>query len=142
MGSVNKVIIIGRLGADPEVRTTQSGVNVCNLRVATSESWKDNTGERQERTDWHRAVLWDNKNGGGMATIASKYLRKGSLVFLEGQNQTRKWQDSEGRSQYSTEVVLRPFNGTLTLLDKLPEPGSHEPDNNAGAVDIDDDVPW
>jgi len=113
-GSVNKVIIVGNLGRDPEVRTFQNGGKVCNLRVATSENWKDrNTGERRERTEWHSVAIFSEP----LARIAEQYLRKGSKVYLEGQLETRKWQDQSGQDRYSTEVVLRPYRGELTLLD-------------------------
>ena len=113
-GSLNKVMLIGNLGADPEVRTFQNGGKVCNLRVATTESWKDrNTGERQERTEWHTVAIFNE----GLAGVAERFLKKGSKVYLEGQLQTRKWQDQSGNDRYSTEVVLRGFNGTLTMLD-------------------------
>ncbi len=113
-GSVNKVILVGNLGADPEVRTFQNGGKVVNLRIATSETWKDkNTGERQERTQWHSVAIFSEPLG----RIAEQYLRKGSKVYLEGQLETRKWQDQSGNDRYSTEVVLRPYKGELTLLD-------------------------
>ncbi|GGD12732.1 single-stranded DNA-binding protein [Pyruvatibacter mobilis] len=113
-GSVNKVILVGNLGADPEVRHTQDGRPIVNLRIATSESWRDrSTGERRERTEWHRVVIFSE----GLAKIAEQYLRKGSKVYLEGQLQTRKWQDQSGQDRYSTEVVLQGFNSTLTMLD-------------------------
>ena len=113
-GSVNKVILIGNLGKDPEVRSMQSGGKVCNLSVATSESWKDKmSGERKERTEWHRVVIF-NEN---LINVAERYLKKGSKVYLEGQIETRKWSDQSGAEKYSTEVVLRPFRGELTLLD-------------------------
>lgn len=113
-GSVNKVILIGNLGADPEVRTFQNGGKVCNLRIATSENWKDkNTGERRERTEWHSVAIFND----GLVRIAEQYLRKGSKVYIEGQLQTRKWQDQSGQDRYSTEVVLQGFGGTLTMLD-------------------------
>lgn len=113
-GSVNKVILIGNLGQDPEVRSFQNGGKVCNLRIATSENWKDkNTGERQERTEWHSVAIFSE----GLANVAERYLRKGSKVYIEGQLQTRKWQDQSGNDRYSTEVVLRGFNGTLVMLD-------------------------
>ena len=113
-GSLNKVMLIGNLGQDPEVRSFQNGGKVCNLRIATSESWKDrNTGERQERTEWHTVAIFSE----GLVNVAERYLRKGSKVFIEGQLQTRKWQDQNGQDRYSTEVVLRGFNGTLTMLD-------------------------
>src|SRR5215475_11090149 len=113
-GSVNKVILIGNLGKDPEVRSMQSGGKVCNLSVATSESWKDKmSGERKDRTEWHRVVIF-NEN---LINVAERFLKKGSKVYLEGQLETRKWQDQSGQEKYSTEVVLRPFRGELTLLD-------------------------
>jgi single-strand DNA-binding protein len=114
-GSVNKVILIGNLGADPEIRRTQDGRPVANLRLATSDSWKDkNTGERREKTEWHRVVIF-NEN---LCRIAEQYLKKGSKVYLEGALQTRKWQDQSGQDRYSTEVVLQGFRGELTLLDR------------------------
>ncbi|MEM7721888.1 MAG: single-stranded DNA-binding protein [Pseudomonadota bacterium] len=113
-GSVNKVIIIGNLGRDPEVRSFQNGGKVCNLRIATSESWKDrNTGERRERTEWHSVAIF-NEN---LARLAEQYLKKGSKVYIEGKLETRKWQDQSGQDRYSTEVVLRPYAGELTFLD-------------------------
>ena len=113
-GSVNKVILIGNLGRDPEVRTFQNGGKVVNLRIATSETWKDrNTGERREKTEWHSVAIFSEPLG----RIAEQYLRKGSKVYLEGQLETRKWQDQSGNDRYSTEVVLRPYRGELTLLD-------------------------
>ena len=113
-GSLNKVMLIGNLGADPEVRSFQNGGRVCNLRIATSEQWKDkNTGERQERTEWHSVAIFSD----GLINVCENYLRKGSKVFIEGQLQTRKWQDQQGNDRYSTEVVLRGYNGTLTMLD-------------------------
>ena len=113
-GSVNNVILGGNLGRDPEVRTFQNGGKVCNLRIATSENWKDrNTGERRERTEWHSVAIFSEP----LARIAEQYLRKGSKVYLEGQLETRKWQDQSGQDRYSTEVVLRPYRGELTLLD-------------------------
>ena len=113
-GSVNKVILVGNLGADPEIRRTQDGRPIANLRVATSESWRDKqSGERRERTEWHRVVIFNE----GLCRIAEQYLRKGSKVYLEGQLQTRKWQDQSGQDRYSTEVVLQGFNSQLTMLD-------------------------
>lgn len=113
-GSVNKVIIIGNLGRDPEVRSFQNGGKVCNLRIATSETWKDrNTGERKERTEWHSVAIFQE----GLVRIAEQYLRKGSKVYVEGKLQTRKWQDQSGQDRYSTEVVLQGFDGVLTMLD-------------------------
>lgn len=113
-GSVNKVILIGNLGRDPEIRTMQSGGRVCNLSVATSESWKDrNSGERREKTEWHRVVIFND----ALVGVCERYLRKGSKVYLEGQIETRKWTDQSGVEKYSTEVVLRPYRGELTMLD-------------------------
>ena len=119
-GSVNKVIIVGNLGRDPEVRTFQNGGKVCNLRIATSENWKDrNTGERQERTEWHTVAIFSE----GLVNVVERFLKKGSKVYIEGKLQTRKWQDQNGQDRYSTEVVLRGFDGTLTMLDG-PQGGS------------------
>ena len=119
-GSVNKVILIGNLGRDPEVRSFQNGGKVCNLRIATSETWKDrNTGERREKTEWHSVAIFQE----GLVRIAEQYLRKGSKVYIEGQLQTRKWQDQSGQDRYSTEVVVQGFNGNLTMLDGRDGPG-------------------
>lgn len=158
-GSVNKVIVLGNLGRDPEVRTFSNGGKVCNLRIATSETWKDkNTGERKERTEWHSVAIFSEP----LANIAEKYLRKGSKVYIEGQLETRKWQDQSGQDRYSTEIVLRPFRSELTLLDggqtgagQSPQP---EPDRSQGydqspdgygaggrpsaARDMDDEIPF
>ncbi len=113
-GSLNKVMLIGNLGADPEIRSFQNGGKVANLRIATSETWKDrNTGERQERTEWHTVAIFSE----GLVGVVERFLRKGSKVYIEGQLQTRKWQDQQGNDRYSTEVVLRGLNGTLTMLD-------------------------
>ncbi len=113
-GSVNKVILIGNLGRDPEIRSTQDGTRIANLSVATSDTWRDrNSGERRERTEWHRVVIFDEK----LSEVAEKYLRKGSKVYLEGQIQTRKWQDQSGQDKYTTEVVLNRFRSALTMLD-------------------------
>jgi single-strand DNA-binding protein len=120
-GSVNKVILIGNLGKDPEIRRTQDGRPIANLSVATSESWRDkNTGERREKTEWHRVVIFNE----GLAKIAEQYLKKGSKVYLEGALQTRKWQDQSGQDRYSTEVVLQGFNAQLTMLDTRAGGGS------------------
>ena len=162
-GSVNKVIIIGNLGADPETRTFANGGKVCNLRVATSERWKDrNSGERKERSEFHSVAIFSEP----LARIAEQYLRKGSKVYLEGQLETRKWQDQSGQDRYSTEVVLRPYKGELTLLDSRggDSGGAHsgyqsgDPDGSVssqryaggwaygastgGAPDLDDDIPF
>ena len=113
-GSVNKVILVGNLGADPEIKSFQNGGRIANLRIATSESWKDRaTGEKKERTEWHSVVI----NSDGLVGVVERFLRKGSKVYIEGQLQTRKWQDQSGNDRYSTEVVIRGMNGTLTMLD-------------------------
>jgi single-strand DNA-binding protein len=113
-GSVNKVILVGNLGRDPESRSFQNGGKVVNLRIATSESWKDrNSGERKEKTEWHSVAIFNE----GLANVAERFLRKGSKVYIEGQLQTRKWQDQNGQDKYSTEIVLQGFNSVLTMLD-------------------------
>ncbi len=113
-GSINKVILVGNLGRDPEVRAMQDGREVCNLAIATSESWKDrNTGERKEKTEWHRVVIFND----GLVNVCKNYLSKGSKVYIEGQLQTRKWTDQSGQEKYSTEVVLQGYGGNLTMLD-------------------------
>jgi len=120
-GSVNKVILVGNLGADPEIRHTQDGRPIANLRIATSESWRDrNTGERRERTEWHRVVIFNE----GLCKIVEQYVKKGSKVYIEGQLQTRKWTDQSGQDRYSTEVVLQGFNSSLTMLDSRGGGGS------------------
>jgi single-strand DNA-binding protein len=122
-GSVNKVILIGNLGADPEIRRTQDGRPIANLRIATSDSWRDKaSGERKEKTEWHRVVIF-NEN---LCRIAEQYLKKGSKVYIEGQLQTRKWQDQSGQDRYSTEVVLQGFRGELTLLDRAGSGGGSD----------------
>lgn len=127
-GSVNKVIILGNLGADPDVRSFQNGNKVCNLRVATSETWKDrNTGERREKTEWHSVAIFSE----GLVRVAEQYLRKGSKVYIEGQLQTRKWQDQSGQDRYSTEVVLQGFDAKLVMLDGP----SGERDSGGGGYD-------
>jgi single-strand DNA-binding protein len=148
-GSVNKVILIGNLGADPEVRSTQSGGKVVNLRLATSENWKDRaSGERKERTEWHRVVIFNDRLG----EVAEKYLRKGSKVYVEGQLQTRKWTDQSGTEKYTTEVVLGQFRGELTMLDGRVGGGGIEdapamvasgrPALAKGGADLDDEIPF
>lgn len=120
-GSVNKVIIVGNLGRDPEVRTFQNGGKVVNLRIATSESWRDKaTGERKERTEWHSVAI----TAEGPAKVAEQYLKKGSTVYIEGQLETRKWQDQSGADRYSTEIVVRPYKGELTLLGGRGDPAA------------------
>ncbi len=169
-GSVNKVILVGNLGKDPEIRATQDGREIANLTIATGESWKDrNTGERREKTEWHRVVIFSE----GLTNIAKNYLRKGSKVFIEGQLQTRKWTDNQGAERYSTEVVLQGYNGTLTMLDSRRDGeggqnsggyggggsqgggynnqssgGGYQPSSASGgnnrpaAPDLDDDIPF
>lgn len=160
MSSLNKVQLIGRLGADPESRSFQNGGKVVNLRLATSETWKDKTsGERKERTEWHSVAIFNE----GLASIAERFLRKGSQCFIEGQLETRKWQDQSGQDRYSTEIVLRPFNGQIVLLDGKPQQdGGQREDRTYGqdrrssqqsmsemrstfagaSADLDDDVPF
>lgn len=112
-GSLNKVMIIGNLGRDPEVRSFQNGGKVCNLNIATSETWKDkNTGERREKTEWHRVAIFQE----GLVRVAEQYLRKGSTVYIEGKLQTRKWQDQSGKDNYTTEVVLQGYDGVMTMI--------------------------
>ena len=119
-GSVNKVILVGNLGRDPESRSFQNGGKVVNLRIATSESWKDkNSGEKKEKTEWHSVSIFNE----GLANVAERFLRKGSKVYIEGALQTRKWQDAQGQDKYSTEIVLQGFNGVLTMLDGAPGGG-------------------
>ncbi|MBW0143881.1 single-stranded DNA-binding protein [Sphingomicrobium clamense] len=159
MAGVNKVILVGNLGADPEARSLNNGGEVVNLRVATSETWKDRDGNRQERTEWHQVVIWNENLG----RVAKNYLKKGSKVYLEGQLQTRKWQDQNGADRYSTEVVLQRFRGELVLLDPREGGGGgggygqqgggyggggggqqqqSRPQPAAFDTDLDDDVPF
>lgn len=158
VGSINKVILVGNLGADPTVSTTQSGSKIVSLRVATSDSWKDKaTGERKERTEWHRVVIFNPQ----LADTAERYLRKGSKVYLEGQLQTRTWKDNNGTDRYMTEVVLQNFSGTLIMLDSrgndsgfapssggegdvFSAPASSGWDNSemSASSDLDDDIPF
>jgi single-strand DNA-binding protein len=122
-GSINKVILVGNLGKDPEIRRTQDGRPIANFTVATSESWRDKaTGERKEKTEWHRVVIFNE----GLCRIAEQYLKKGSKVYLEGSLQTRKWQDKDGQDKYTTEVVLQGFNSQLTMLDRANGGGNNE----------------
>ena len=119
-GSLNKVMLIGNLGKDPEIRSFQNGGKVANFSIATSESWKDkNTGERQERTEWHNVAIFSE----GLIGVVERYLKKGSKVYIEGQLQTRKWQDQQGQDRYTTEVVIRGLNGVMTMLDSAPGGG-------------------
>lgn len=121
-GTVNKVILVGNLGSDPEIRNFPNGGKVCNLSIATSENWKDrNTGERREKTEWHRVAIFSEP----LVRVAEQYLRKGSKVYIEGQLETRKWQDQSGADRYSTEVVLRPYRSELTMLDGRTEGGGN-----------------
>lgn len=146
-GSVNKVTLLGHLGRDPEVRTFSNGGKVCNLNIATTETWKDRaTGEKRERTEWHRVAIMVE----GLVGVAEKYLRKGSKVYLEGQLETRKWQDQSGADRYSTEVVLRPYAGTLVLLGDRQggqqggQGGGYggAQGGQGGAGNIDDEIPF
>ena len=128
-GSVNKVILIGNLGQDPEVKSFQNGGRICNLRIATSENWKDkNTGEKKERTEWHTVVL----NSDGLVGVAERYLKKGSKIYIEGQLRTRKWQDASGNDRYSTEVSVGGMQGVLTMLDGAPGGGQGGGGGNYG----------
>ena len=148
-GSVNKVILVGNLGADPDVRSTKDGRPVVNLSIATSENWRDkNSGERREKTEWHRVVVFSE----GLCRIAEQYLKKGSKVYVEGQLQTRKWQDDNGNDRYTTEVVLQNYGGVMTMLDSRNSGGGDFQamgnDSSApalasgGAGQIDDDIPF
>ncbi len=148
-GSVNKVILIGNLGADPESRSFQNGGKVCNLRLATSETWKDKQGQKQERTEWHTVAIFSE----GLAGVAERYLRKGSKVYIEGQLRTRKWQDQSGADRYSTEVVLQGPGAVLTMLDGAPQGGerkreyedrdeTHGQVGGGGYDDLNDEIPF
>lgn len=143
MSSLNKVQLIGSLGADPEVRSFQNGGRVCNLRIATSEAWKDRaTGERKERTEWHSIAITSD----GLVGVAESYLRKGSKVFVEGQLRTRKWQDQSGNDRYSTEIVLQGYDAKLILLGGKPQGQNEQHDRIPGSVDtpidLDDEIPF
>jgi single-strand DNA-binding protein len=132
-GSVNKVILIGNLGADPEIRRTQDGRPIANLRIATSETWRDKgTGERKEKTEWHRVVIFNE----GLCKVAEQYLKKGSKIYIEGSLQTRKWQDQSGQDKYSTEVVLQGFNSVLTMLDRAGGGGGDYGDSGGSGGDF------
>lgn len=155
-GSINKVILVGNLGRDPEVRHTQDGAKIVHLSLATSESWKDKvSGERRDRVEWHRVVVFNDRLG----EIAEKYLRKGSKIYIEGQLQTRKWTDQSGQEKYTTEVVLQRYRGEMTILDSKndnmardssgmidqsydPGPASFEETSNSPAPNIDDEIPF
>lgn len=150
-GSINKVILIGNLGKDPEVRNSSDGTKIVNLVIATNESWKDkNSGDRREKTEWHRAVIFNDK----LADIAEKYLKKGARLYIEGQLQTRKWNDQNGQERYTTEIVLNKYRGELTLLDGRQNANSDfGQDNDFGSsntsgsapdnsIDFDDDIPF
>jgi single-strand DNA-binding protein len=136
-GSVNKVILVGNLGRDPEVRNTNSGQKIVNLNIATSESWQKD-GQRQERTEWHRVVIFNEALGG----VAEKYLRKGAKVYLEGQLQTRKWTDQQGVEKYSTEIVLSRFRGELQMLDGKGDSQPEPQGGGNGGRDLDDEIPF
>lgn len=142
-GSVNKVILVGNLGRDPEVRNSSDGLKIVSLSIATSDSWKDkNTGERKEKTEWHRVVIFNDR----LADVAEKYLRKGSKIYIEGQLQTRKWTDNNNIEKYTTEVVISRYKGELTLLDSRSNDGSFESSESASLPshfdDLNDDVPF
>lgn len=143
MSSVNKVILIGTLGRDPEMRATQDGKQIATLNVATSERWKDRSGERKEKTEWHKVVIF-NEN---LVKVVSNYARKGSKLYIEGSLQTRKWQNKDGVDQYSTEIVLQNYNGNITLLNKVDadEQSLHDTAKSNGYQpqnDLDDSIPW
>lgn len=144
MSSVNKVILVGNLGQDPEIRSLNSGDRVCNLRVATSESWRDKgSGERREKTEWHQVTIFNDH----LVKVAENYLRKGSKVYLEGSLQTRKWTDQNGQERYSTEVVLQKFRGELQMLDGKSEGGmgsvpDHSSQADVRSADLDDEIPF
>ena len=145
MSSVNKVILVGNLGADPEVRSMGDGRSVVNLRLATSDRWKDkSTGEQRERTEWHRVVIFSE----GLCRVAENYLKKGSKVYVEGQLHTRKWEDQQGNERYSTEVVLQGFNATLTMLDgreggaQTNDPATSQQIHNNHGMAADDKIPF
>ncbi len=149
VGSINKVILVGNLGADPRVNTTQSGNKVVTLSVATSDSWKDKvTGEKKDRTEWHRVVVFNPQ----LAEVAERYLHKGSKVYIEGQLQTRKWEDNNGQERYTTEIVLQNYTSTLVMLDGKADQGSDVfsgspstsgwDSSSSTATDLDDDIPF
>lgn len=135
---MNRVTLLGRLGADPEIKSVQNGDKVANMRVATSESWRDkNTGEKKERTEWHHVVVWNS----GLVGVIEKYVKKGSQVLIEGQLRTRKWQDKDGADRYSTEVVLQGFDSRLKMLDGKRD-GVQPEHQDTGVADIDDSIPF
>lgn len=142
-GSLNKVMLIGNLGADPEVRKTKDGKSIANLRIATSESWKDkSSGEKKEKTEWHTVVVFNE----GLARVIEQYGKKGMKVYVEGALQTRKWQDKDGQDRYSTEVVLQGFGSSFTFLDKPTksdaEPAQQPRNTGGGKVDLEDSIPF
>ncbi|WDR03647.1 single-stranded DNA-binding protein [Devosia algicola] len=161
-GSINKATILGHLGQDPDIRSTQQGIKIANLSVATSESWNDkSSGEKREKTEWHRVVIFGAMDSDGLAGIAEKYLRKGSKVYVEGKIQTRKWQDQSGQDRYSTEIVLQGFGSQLVLLDNREggnrppavdspdaygtskdRPQANRSDAGGGFGDLDQDIPF
>ena len=131
-GSLNKVLLIGRLGNDPEIRTTQDGRSVVSFSLATSDTWRDkNTNERKERTEWHRVVIFNE----GLSKVVEQYVKKGSRVYLEGQLQTRKWQDQSGQERYTTEIVLQNYSGNLTILDSSGDGSSSIPSSSSSRID-------
>jgi len=132
-GSVNKVILIGNVGADPEIRRTQDGRPIANIRLATSETWRDKaTGERKEKTEWHRIVVFNE----GLCRVVEQYVKKGAKLYVEGALQTRKWTDQSGQEKYTTEVVLQGFNSVLTMLDRAGGGGGYVPDDSGGDDDF------
>jgi single-strand DNA-binding protein len=141
-GSINKVILIGNLGQDPEIRSTQDGREIANLSIATSDSWKDKgTGERREKTEWHRVTIFNE----GLVGVVKNYVKKGSKVYIEGHLQTRKWTDKEGQDRYTTEVVLQGYNGNLTMLDGKSggnDSGYSAPEPQQSRPPIDDEIPF
>lgn len=145
-GSINKVILVGNLGRDPEIRTFQNGGRVAHLNVATSETWKDKaTGERKDKTEWHRVVIFSEP----LVNIAERYLKKGNKVYIEGQLETRKWQDQSGQDKYTTEIVLRPYRGNLALLDRVGAASGDAPADSMPmdttmdiGPELDDEIPF
>lgn len=139
VGSVNKVILVGNVGKDPEIRTTQDGKEIASFSVATSDTWKDkNTGERKENTEWHRVVVFND----GLVGVIKNYVKKGSKVYLEGQLKTRKWTAGDGVEKYSTEVVLQNFNGTLQMLDSKKSEVETPKDSASKSTSLDDEIPF
>jgi single-strand DNA-binding protein len=139
MSSVNKVILVGVLGRDPEIRTTQDGTKIANLSVATSERWRDkNSGERREKTEWHRVVVFNDR----LVDLAEKYLKKGAKIYLEGALQTRKWTDQSGAEKYTTEIVAQKYRGEIVMLDRSEGTEAARQDSAGDDAKIDDEIPW